>query len=377
MAGAKQPKPGSARLKELNCLLEVAMTVNSSLDLDSALARVLEESMRVIQAEGGTIWLINKQEDVIEARVVKGPTASILERHKLRRGEGLAGISIDKKEAILVEDVGRDSRWSKRIDQLTGFATNSLLTVPVLWKGQAIGCIQLVNKKPQGLFSREDLSLAQAIANISAAILVNAQLYEEQCILSKSISKTLAAAIDARDPYTSGHSIRVAEYALKMGEKLGLSPAELQSLEISALLHDIGKIGLEDDILKKDNQVGKDERRKIEEHPLIGMRIITQMEPSFYMQEPGRVVLCHHEKFDGTGYPGSRKGEEIPLFARIVAIADAFDAMTSNRPYHEAWSESRALEEIIRCQGTSFDPFLVELFVQVMEKEGVKANDSI
>lgn len=359
----------------MNCLLELAMTVNSSLDLESALNRVLDESMRVIQAEGGTLWLLDKQEDIIEARVVKGPSAGVLDFHKLRRGEGLAGVSIDNKEAILVEDVRNDPRWSKRFDQLTGFTTNSLLTVPVIWKEQAIGCIQLVNKKPQGLFSPEDLSLAQAIANISAAILVNAQLYEEQRMLSKSISKTLAAVIDARDPNTSGHSIRVAGYTLKIGEALGLAATELQSLEISALLHDIGKIGLEDDILKSDNRVGKVERRKIEKHPLIGARIIAQMEPAFYMQEPARVVLYHHEKYNGSGYPEGLKGEEIPLFARIVAIADAFDAMTSNRPYHEAWSKRQALEEMIRCQGTSFDPFLVQLFVQIIEKEGIKADE--
>jgi len=182
----------------------------------------------------------------------------------------------------------------------------------------------------------------------------------------------LAAALDARDPYTYGHSQKVAKYAVMLGEAIGIEPERLSALKTAALLHDIGKIGVPDSLLLKQQRFNDDERKEIQKHSTIAASIIKNI-PSLVNLLPH--ILHHHERFDGTGYPEGIKGEEIPLESRILAIADSYDAMTSLRPYRPTLKMQDAIAELRQCAGTQFDPKLVKAFCEVIGQNGY-SNDA-
>lgn len=179
--------------------------------------------------------------------------------------------------------------------------------------------------------------------------------------------RTIAAAIEANDLYTKGHSERVSEMVLAMGKELGFPERELQSLEYVALLHDVGKIGIPETILNKPGSLSEEEYEEIKQHSAIGAEILQKIQ---FLSTKSNIILHHHEKMDGSGYPMGLKGESIPLGARILAIVDAYDAMTTDRPYRRARTPQEAVDELINCSGVHFDPELVKVFVRVIRKMG-------
>ncbi|WP_308531504.1 HD domain-containing phosphohydrolase [uncultured Paenibacillus sp.] len=183
-------------------------------------------------------------------------------------------------------------------------------------------------------------------------------------LLVDSYFGTLAAALDARDPYTAGHSLRVAEYAVKIGELARLPEERIDELRKAALLHDIGKIGIRDAVLLKEGRLTEEEWEQVKQHPVLGEAILKQVEPADAMAPYLPGVRSHHERYDGGGYPDGLSGEEIPLFGRIIAVADAFDAMTSDRPYRKGLDRDQAIEILEQGRGTQWDPYFAELFVQ-------------
>jgi ribonuclease P protein subunit RPR2 len=176
--------------------------------------------------------------------------------------------------------------------------------------------------------------------------------------------KVLAAAIETRDAYTGGHVERVAEYSVKIGHELGWDEDQLMTLELGALLHDIGKIGVDDGVLRKPAKLDPDEWEHMQRHPELGAHMLRDVP---FLQQSLSCVLYHHERYDGRGYPYRLTGEAIPLEARIVSVADTYDAMTSDRPYRKGLDGSVALEEIARCAGTQFDPLVVQAFLRVVD----------
>ena len=172
----------------------------------------------------------------------------------------------------------------------------------------------------------------------------------------------LTRAIEARDPYTRGHSARVTALAEEVARRLGWSAEQLASLRIGGPLHDIGKLAVSDNVLRKEGRLDPEELDQIREHPKIGARILLRMAA---LREAIPYVLYHHERWDGNGYPSGKSGEEIPIEARVLAVADAFDAMTSDRPYRRALSREQALAEVERCAGTQFDPEIARVFLEV------------
>ena len=181
--------------------------------------------------------------------------------------------------------------------------------------------------------------------------------------------QTLRSAVEAKDTYTRGHSDRVAEYSVLIGEKLGLPEDQIKTLKIGGLFHDIGKIGISDSILLKPGKLTDDEYSEIKNHPSIGAHILGSAKT---FQDIVPIVKHHHEKYDGNGYPSRMKGEEIPYLARIAAVADTFDAMTSRRSYRDAIDLQKVKDEIKRCEGTQFDPQIAEAFLDIMEHDFYK-----
>jgi putative nucleotidyltransferase with HDIG domain len=184
-----------------------------------------------------------------------------------------------------------------------------------------------------------------------------------------AILSILSRAIEARDPYTRGHSARVTQLAEAIARRLGWDDGRLASLRVGGPLHDIGKLALSDDVLCKEGGLDEEEFEQIREHPKIGAKILLRFAA---YREALPYVLYHHERWDGNGYPTGKAGDEIPLEARLLAVADAFDAMTSDRPYRRALTHAEALAEVERCAGTQFDPEIARIFLEVFGEEQQK-----
>jgi HD-GYP domain-containing protein (c-di-GMP phosphodiesterase class II) len=182
----------------------------------------------------------------------------------------------------------------------------------------------------------------------------------------KDVVRIVMNALKEKDAYTQGHSIRVIEYAVKTGMELGLKDKDLKDLEISAVLHDIGKLSIPDRILKKPGRLTKEEFSIMQTHSTNGEKLLDGISN---LEKYKKYIRAHHERFDGMGYPDGLKGTEIPLISRIIFVADTFDAMTSDRPYREGLPIETAVEELVRCSGTQFDPQVVEAFLDVLNKE--------
>ncbi len=204
--------------------------------------------------------------------------------------------------------------------------------------------------------------------NIERKKLLREQLRQKQSeVLMKAIN-SLITAMEAKDKNTSGHSMRVVKYAIMMGERLGLSEGEMFILQLSATLHDIGKIGMPDNILKKASSLQEMEYVLVKEHPLTGSRIVGRIDE---LKEVAAIIKHHHERFDGSGYPDGLKGEVIPLISRILAIVDAFEAIISDRVYRKGLTPKDAIDELKKHSGTQFDPYLLKLFVEEIEKQAI------
>ena len=201
---------------------------------------------------------------------------------------------------------------------------------------------------------------------------INEELSETYDELEKAyleIIETLRYAVEAKDTYTRGHSDRVSAYSVLIGEKLGLSEEEIKTLRIGGLFHDIGKIGIPDSILLKESKLTDDEYSQIKNHPSIGAHILSSVS---YFKDMIPIVKHHHERYDGFGYPSKLKGEEIPYLARIAAVADSFDAMTSRRSYRDSMPLDVVTAEIERCKGTQFDPKIADAFLEILRNEPEK-----
>ncbi|MBY6036532.1 HD-GYP domain-containing protein [Fictibacillus nanhaiensis] len=224
------------------------------------------------------------------------------------------------------------------------------------------------NAKVDDLYSDEFSKLIKGFNHMARAIqsreLENKQLLE-------SFFATMAATLDARDPYTAGHSLRVADYAMKIGQMAGLPFQQLIQLKKSALLHDIGKIGIPDMVLLKEERLTDEEFELIKKHPAIGADILAQVQPYDAMKPLLPGVRYHHERYDGKGYPEQLAGEDIPVFGRIIAVADAYDAMTSDRPYRKGMTHEKALAILEGGKGTQWDPYFAQLFIDEMKLKSI------
>ncbi|MCH4827606.1 GAF and HD-GYP domain-containing protein [Planococcus halocryophilus] len=357
-----------SKVQELVTLLEASKQLNSNLEMGEVLESILLQMVRIVGAEAGTLWVLDKKRQKIKVSAAYGPSAATILNIELDKDEGIVGKVIRTGQAQLIENVADNPDWTARVDQSSGFITKSMITVPLAVKGKVLGAMQLLNKQDIAFFSEQDIRLADALSSQSALALHNSQMYEELQQMLLSMIRTLAKVLDARDPYTAGHSERVAKYSLWIAQKLELSVADCEELYKAALLHDIGKIGITDAILRKPDRLTAEEYAAIQQHTVIGADILSSVEPKDAMVHAVETALSHHERLDGTGYPHGLAGDAIPLFARIVGVADTFDAMTTARSYSKGLSYQLGVEELRRCKETLFDAQVVDAFAAILEE---------
>ena len=344
----------------LDLLYKVGKKVGSVSQLARLVERIIRMTQRTLHATASSVLLLDEQRQELLFEVVEGQAGKRLKQIRLSARSGIAGWVAQHGKPLIVNDVSKDPRFNRNIDDITGYVTRSIICAPLIVYSKIIGVIEVLNKIDGSAFSNQDLETLVSVASTAAISIENVRLNQTVLEAYKSTIKALAAAIDAKDQYTCGHSQRVTEYALLGASSLSFSTGELEDLEYAGILHDIGKIGIADRILTKPGALTAEEREIIHKHPVIGANMLKGIP---FLEKARKLVLRHHERWDGKGYPDGLKGEAIPMGARLLAVADAFDSITTDRPYHAALTISFAIDELHRFSGTQFCPVAVEAFI--------------
>ncbi len=349
----------------LDLLLEVGKKAGSASEVSRMVDEIVAMTRHTLRASASSVLLIDDERQELFFEFADGEAGGALRRARLSIQSGIAGWVARHGCPLIVNDVYNDRRFFADVDKATGFATKAIMCAPLVARGKVIGVVEVLNKLDGSDFSEQDLETLVAVAATAAIAIENSKLHQLIIDGYKGTMQALAAVIDAKDPYTRGHSQRVVEYALPGGVSLSLSQKELEVLEYAGILHDIGKIGIADSILSKPGKLTTEEYCAFLEHPVIGAKIIDGIP---FLNPVKGLVLHHHERYDGTGYPDGLKGDDIPMGARILAVADTFDSITTDRPYRAALSTEHAIRELRRCSGNQFCPIAVEAFISGFEK---------
>ncbi len=340
------------RVLELTTLYDVSKVISSTLDFNHLLHVISESAMKAFHADESCVLLFDPK----KKRLVTGVCQK---SHRYTAG---LKESLEKKLAQMVKKKEEPLLISND-EEFLSLGVKSAIGAPISVEDKFEGVIVVGNLTEE--YTQEDLRLLSTLAHQGAIALQNARLFQSLQETYMGIVKALAFAVDAKDPYTRGHSEQVAKYALMIADELKFSDSEKKALEMAAYLHDIGKIGVSDQILSKETSLTKEEIEIMKGHPSIGAEILT---PIVFPWEIVPTVRHHHEHYGGGGYPQGLSKEKIPLGARILALADSFDAMTSDRPYRSRKTVEEAVKELKRCSGTQFDPELVKVFLHALKK---------
>ena len=349
----------SQRVRELTAMNELAFALSSSPDLEALLTGALQQVVSVTGAESGSILLLEKNERILTMAAAVGISEDIAAFTRIPVGQGIAGWVADHREAVVIID-GDDERFR---GDLLREDVGSAICAPVMAKEQVVGVLSVNRPRGAEAFTSENMRVVTSFAGQLGIAVENARLYVNLENTFLGTISALAAAVDAKDPYTFGHSNDVTAHAVAIAEALDLKDSEIQMIRLAAALHDIGKIGIDGAILLKPGRLTEEERDIINRHPAIGADILAPLE---FLKDAVPLVLFHHERYGGGGYPSGISGEAIPLGARIIAVADSFNAMVSDRPYREGLSLEAAIRELRENSGSQFDPAVAEIFIKLL-----------
>ena len=352
---------GPQRVRRLETILEMSKLINSSLVPAKVLERVMEAVMTLSSAERGLL-MIAGEDGQLACRVERNLRETIAEGGRTSVSMSAVRQAFAEGRSLVSVDVDRDGRMAGR-ESVLRLRLKSVMVVPLRHHETVIGVIYVDSRRAVRGFTEEDLRVLEALADHAAIAIANARLVEESNEMLMSTIEALAEAIEKRDSYTGGHTRRVLELSLAIGAEMSLGEEDRQNLRMAAVLHDIGKIGVEDRVLLKQGPLVGEEQRQIKRHPELGGDIVNHIRR---LQKALPGILLHHEKIDGTGYPFGYAGERIPLIARIIAVADCVDAMMTDRPYRKGLPRAAVLKELAACSGTQFDPAVAAAAVTIL-----------
>lgn len=373
--GSSELNLENSQTRSLISLLKVGQAISGEPNVDRLLAVVMAETKAALNCDRCTVFIHDSDKNELWSRVATGidntnsdaSTDSKTTTKVIRFPShlGLAGYVCKTGETLNIKNPYNDPRFNREVDKKTGYKTENLLCMPMKNRdGDIIGVFQVLNKA-DGPFTRADEDLLMAIASQASVSLENAQRAKDQKSAFVSFIKTLSRTIDARDPITAGHSERVAQYSKIIGEELRLGKADHEALNVSALLHDIGKIGVREDILTKEGRLTLDEYRHIQKHAEYTYDILKNIHFERHLRDVPEIAGAHHERMDGCGYFRGLSGDDIPFLGRVLALSDVFDAITSRRHYRDRMPFDRVLTIVERDTGSHFDPRVVEAFFNI------------
>jgi len=344
----------------LELIYEVSKRIGSVPRMTQLLEQIVEMTQSTLKASAASILLFNDNGQELYFEAASGPVGKALRHVKVNAQLSIAGQVALSGKPLIVNDVHKYPNFHGKIDHTTGFVTKSIICVPLVANQKILGVIEVLNKLDGSDFNDQDIHVIVPVATTAAMAIDNTRLQQTILDAYKSTIIALAAAIDAKDPYTLGHSQRVMEFTLLAGSSLLLPAEEMETLEYAGILHDIGKIAIDAQILNKTDTLTPSEWNLIRRHPLIGAKLLKKVP---FLEKAGNYVQHHHERYDGEGYPDGLRGEEIPMGARLLAVADAFDSMTTDRAYRPALEIEYSINELRSCAGSQFCPTAVEAFI--------------
>ena len=358
----------SERLERITALHEIDRAITGSMDLKLTLDVVLQQVTRRLHVDAAAILLLRPDSHTLVFGAARGFRGRTLQRTSLRLGEGLAGQAALERKRVVIDDADELSKafTGAELIQEEGFV--GYVAAPLVAKGQLQGVLEIYHRSQ--LDTSDDWhSFLTTLATQAAIALDNSKMLENlersNTELKLAYDRTIegwARALDLKDEETEGHSRRVTDLAVTLAERMGMRPEELVHLRRGALLHDIGKMGIPDSILLKPAALDPEEWEVMRRHPVYAVDLLS---PIDFLRPALDIPYCHHEKWDGSGYPLGVAAEQIPLAARIFAVVDVWDALTSTRPYRPAWPTERALAYIKEQRGKQFDPAVVDEFMEL------------
>ena len=367
------------KVRQLELMNDFAGLMNSTLDPALVREKALEATCQLLRCQTASLLLVDPLKGEIFWETALGDEGQALKKSvRLPIDDrSIAGFVAMSGECVILNDVQRDPRHFKRnTPSADGFVSRTMICVPLTAKGRILGVLQALNKLPSVPerpslhewpdFYEEDRKLLETLGHQVAIAIENAKLYSD---IKKSFYDTveaLAEAIEKKDHYTGGHTKRVVYYSACIAKYMDVTPEQLERIRLGAILHDIGKIGIEDKILKKEAPLTPEEWKVMQQHPEIGGDILDRVDS---LKDVVGAMKYHHERWDGKGYPLGLKGEEIPLVARVVSVADTYDAMVSTRPYRKGLDPKLAFDEIMKHRGSQFDPSIVDAFSEAFKNE--------
>ena len=358
-----------SRQSQLGALMGVGRAINSSLGLKRVLEEVMDTLIELMRAERGFLMLRDENNE-LSVRIARGIAhVNLDEDSSLKVSRTIVDKVAESGEPILTTNAQDDPRFEGHVS-IAAFQLRSILCAPLKIKNELIGVIYVDNRARSGIFQENDLGLIRAFADQAAVAIDNAQLFDDLQTKNHELEEAYQAtlegwvsALDLRDKETEGHTQRVTILTQRLARSMGVDDAELVHITRGALLHDIGKIAIPDGILLKPDKLTDDERAIIQKHPVYAYEMLRRID---FLQPAIDIPYCHHEKWDGTGYPRGLKGDEIPFVARIFSVIDVYDALVSDRPYRKALPIDDVIEMIKKDSGTHFDPRVADAFL-VME----------
>jgi putative nucleotidyltransferase with HDIG domain len=349
------------RLTEMVAIHETVKVAGSTLNMDKVLQSIFNNAVKTLKAENGSLMLYDPLKKVLTIKNAYGLSKDIITKTKIQIGKGVSGLVAQNGKSVII---------NKRINILNVKGRKKYekvysICAPLNTKKGLVGVINLNRNGYSQPFTVDDLNLLSTMASEAASAIENASLYKDLQNSYLSTIRALTSALEVKNPYTKGHSDVVAELALALAQSLKLAPEEIEGIEAAAILHDIGKIGISEDILNKPGKLNEEEWREIKMHPEYSNKILEGINFPWDIKP---IIYAHHERYDGKGYPQGLKGDAIPLGAKILAVVDSYNAMTSDRPYRKGFSVKEAMKELKKFAGTQFDPVLVEKFIEIISE---------
>ncbi len=382
--------------RRLRDLIDIMSCMTTTLERDRLLDDIMNYAQELMQVEATSIWIKDEATGELVLHIATGGKRDQIREIRVPGDQGIIGHVTTTGQQVVVNDVRQDAHFYRAIDDQSGFNTRSIMCVPLrapkielggeqgTLEETIIGGAQALNKRDGYPFSDEDVTLFEMLASQSATVLQLSRLYHEMREMFRRIIKGITSFIDRKDPYTRGHSQRVADFSVAIAQELGLPQELIHHIRIGGILHDVGKIAVPDEVLKKPSRLTDDEMEKMKLHPTHGIELLEESDLLRLLTREREAIEEHHERLDGTGYPRGLKGKReeplngvgadgvgnpdgISLIGRIVAVADVFDAMASDRPYRPAMSVEKVIGILRDAAGTEFDPQCVEALVRARE----------
>ncbi len=364
------------RQSQLGALMGVGHAINSSLGLERVLEQVMDTLIALMRAERGFLML-REPSGELSVRMARGISQFKADEEILKVSNSIMKKVAASGESILTTNAQQDPRFENQVS-VAVYQLRSILCAPLKLKNDLIGVIYVDNRAHAGIFRESDLALIDAFADQAAVAIHNARLFED---LKRSNFQLEAAnleleiayeatlngwvrALDLRDKETEGHTQRVTVLTERLARVMGVEGVDLVHVTRGALLHDIGKMAIPDGILLKPGQLTDDERTLIQKHPVYAYEMLSPIE---FLRPALDIPYCHHEKWDGSGYPRGLRGEDIPFSARIFPVIDVWDALTSDRPYRKGMPQNVVFQHIQADSGKHFDPRVVNAFMEMSD----------